>query len=250
MVSLVGAGPGDPDLLTLKAARRLREADLVLHDALVSPEIVAMASQARCLDVGKRAGEPSASQNVIHRILVQAARAGERVVRLKGGDPFVLGRGGEEMLALAVAGVPFEIVPGVSSAVAAPALSGIPVTHRGLSSAVLVVSGHAPEAYRPPLLSLAPHSATIVVLMGLASRAGVAACLIERGWEGTTPAATVCRASTPASSTSIETLERWRDSGASVPEGPGVLVVGDVVSLSERAEVPALFEILEQGVVA
>ena len=142
-VSLVGAGPGDPELLTIKAARRLNEADLVLHDALVSPEILALAPKARAFDVGKRARRKSTPQDVIHRIMIHAARRGQRVVRLKGGDPFVLGRGGEEALALAAAGIPFEVIPGLSSAVAAPALAGIPVTHRGLTSGFMVVSGHA-----------------------------------------------------------------------------------------------------------
>ena len=130
-VSLVGAGPGDPDLLTQRAVRRLAEADLVLYDALVSPEVLPLASRAQCLSVGKRACRPSISQEAINRCLVRGARRGKRVVRLKCGDPFVFGRGGEEAIALAAAGVPFEIVPGVSSALAAPALAGIPVTHRG-----------------------------------------------------------------------------------------------------------------------
>ena len=125
-VSLVGAGPGDPELLTLKAARRLAEADLVLYDALVSPEILDLASGAQRFSVGKRAGRPSIAQETIHRLMIRGATRGKRVVRLKCGDPFVLGRGGEEALALAAAGIAFEIVPGLTTAVSAPALSGIP----------------------------------------------------------------------------------------------------------------------------
>ncbi|MCE9575415.1 MAG: uroporphyrinogen-III C-methyltransferase, partial [Deltaproteobacteria bacterium] len=128
-VSLVGAGPGDPELLTLRALRRLREADLVLNDALVPTALVELAPQARRFFVGKRAGRHSIEQDTIHRLMIRAARRGDRVVRLKCGDPFVFGRGGEEALALADAGIPFEIVPGLSSALAAPALAGIPVTH-------------------------------------------------------------------------------------------------------------------------
>src|SRR5439155_18749684 len=122
LVSLVGAGPGDPDLLTRKAARRLAEADLVLYDALVDPAVLELAGQARRFYVGKRAGRPHVGQEQIHRIMIRAARRGARVVRLKGGDPFVFGPGGEEALALVAAGVPFEVVPGFSSSLAAPAL--------------------------------------------------------------------------------------------------------------------------------
>ena len=155
-VSLVGAGPGDPDLLTLRAARALAAADLVLYDALVARETLDLAPRAQRFSVGKRAGRASMDQETINRLLVRAARRGKRVVRLKGGDPFVFGRGGEEALALVAAGVPCEVVPGVSSAVAAPALAGIPVTHRGLASAFVVVSGHAESAWRPVLDGLAP----------------------------------------------------------------------------------------------
>jgi uroporphyrin-III C-methyltransferase/precorrin-2 dehydrogenase/sirohydrochlorin ferrochelatase len=157
LVSLVGAGPGDPDLLTARARRRLAEAEVVLFDALVSPAIVALAAHARCLSVGKRHGRHSVSQETINRLLVRGARRGQRIVRLKAGDPYVFGRGGEEALALAAAGLPFEVVPGVSSAMAAPALAGIPVTQRGLASGVLVVSGHAESSFAPAVDSLAPR---------------------------------------------------------------------------------------------
>jgi uroporphyrin-III C-methyltransferase/precorrin-2 dehydrogenase/sirohydrochlorin ferrochelatase len=174
-------------------------------------------------------------QETINRLLVRAARRGQRVVRLKGGDPFVFGRGGEEALALVEAGVPFEVVPGVSSAVAAPALAGIPVTHRGLSSAFAVVSGHAEEAYRPVLEGLSPHSLTVVVLMGLRSRGRVAEILLEKGWAASTPAAILLAASTVRQHV-------WRGTlgvlgPAPLPEAlqdaPGTLVVGEVVGLAE-----------------
>ncbi len=223
-VALVGAGPGDPELLTLRAARLLADADLVLYDALVSPETVALAPRAQRFCVGKRAGRPSVRQETIHAVMIRA----------KGGDPFVLGRGGEEALALAAAGVPFEVVPGVSSAVAAPALAGIPVTHRGLSTACVVVSGHDESAWRPPLEGLAPGAATVVVLMGLAARGAIAAHLVSRGWPGATPAAVVWAAGTPRA-------ERWLGRldalGAAVPPrptaDPGAVVVGAVVGLAE-----------------
>jgi uroporphyrin-III C-methyltransferase/precorrin-2 dehydrogenase/sirohydrochlorin ferrochelatase len=237
-VSLVGAGPGDPDLLTQKAVRRLREADLVLYDALVSPAILAYAPRAQRFSVGKRAGRPSVRQETIHSLMVRAARRGRRVVRLKGGDPFVFGRGGEEALALAAAGVPFEVVPGVSSAVAAPALAGIPVTHRGLASGFLAVSGHAEAAYRPALESLAPNAVTVVVLMGLATRTEIAALLVARGWDPATRAAVVFAAGTPKARRWLGTLATLGacpiEAGA---DSPGTIVIGDVVSVAERIEV-------------
>jgi uroporphyrin-III C-methyltransferase/precorrin-2 dehydrogenase/sirohydrochlorin ferrochelatase len=212
-VSLVGAGPGDPDLLTRKAADRITDADLVLYDALVDPATLALAPTAQRVYVGKRAGRPQVRQEFIHWLMIRAARAGKKVVRLKGGDPFVFGRGGEEGLALAAAGISFEVVPGVSSAIAAAALAGIPVTHRGLSSGFVVVSGHAEDAFRPVLESLAPHSATVVVMMGLGRIDRIAALLIERGWNVTTPVAVISGASTSASSvwtTSLRDLQQQR----------------------------------------
>ena len=229
-VSLVGAGPGDPDLLTRRAARRLAQADVVLYDALVNPDVLTLAGSAQRIFVGKRAGRPQVPQVFINRLLIRAARRGRKVVRLKGGDPFVFGRGGEEALALVAAGVPFEVVPGVSSAIAAPALAGIPVTHRGAATGFVVVSGHATAAYAPILSSLAPQSATVIVMMGLGSSAAIAALLIERGWTPSTPAAVVFGAATPDADVWIGTL-------AELPHGvagrgtdaPGTIVVGDVV---------------------
>src|SRR3989440_5404095 len=197
LVSLVGAGPGDPELLTMRAVARLRAADLVLYDALVDRAALRHAPHARWAYVGKRAGRHSISQGTIERVMIRRALRGERVVRLKSGDPFVFGRGGEEALALARAGVPCEIVPGVSAAVAAPALGNIPVTHRGLASAFVVVSGHAEDAYAPVLRSLAPGSATLVILMGIGTRAATSAMLLARGWPANTPAAVLFSASRP-----------------------------------------------------
>jgi uroporphyrin-III C-methyltransferase/precorrin-2 dehydrogenase/sirohydrochlorin ferrochelatase len=196
--------------------------------------VLALAPHAQCFSVGKRAGKKAMRQETIHLLMIRAAARGKRVVRLKGGDPFVFGRGGEEALALAAAGVPFEVVPGVSSAVAAPALAGIPVTHRGLASGFVVVSGHAESAFRPVLESLAPCAATVVVLMGLGHRVAVASALLERGWPAATPAAIVFDASGPAQ-------DVWRGTLAGLgtavaPEdtegAPGTLVVGEVAALA------------------
>lgn len=236
-VSIIGAGPGDPELLTLRAARRLGEADRVLYDALVAPETLDLApTHARRIYVGKRARHRSMSQEAIQWLMIRAARRGEHVVRLKGGDPFVFGRGGEEALALAEAGIPFEVIPGISSAIAAPALAGIPVTHRGLSSAFTVVSGHAPEAYRPIIEALPPNALTVVVLMGLAERSRIAEALLARGWRRETPVAVTFSASRADSETWTGTLADLT-SGESAVEGEsraGVLVVGEVVSLARR----------------
>jgi uroporphyrin-III C-methyltransferase len=247
LVSLVGAGPGDPELLTRRAYTRLLEADLVLYDALVSPALLALAPRAQRFYVGKRAGRPSITQDAINRLMIRAARRGRRVVRLKAGDPFVFGRGGEEALALDDAGVPFEIVPGVSAAMAAPALAGIPVTHRGLASAFIVVSGHAESVFGPVLDRLEPHAATIVVLMGLESRARLAARLLARGWDPDTPVAVLIAASTPASRTWTGTLDALgRQEPVLESDDAGTIVIGEVVNVGRQLahEAPALDQAL------
>lgn len=231
-VSLVGAGPGAPDLLTLRAVDRLRRANLVLYDALVDRAALRHAPQARWAYVGKRAGRHSIEQETIERVMIRRARRGERVVRLKSGDPLVFGRGGEEALALAAAGVPCEIVPGVSSAIAAPALSGIPVTYRGLASAFVVLSGHAADAYAPVLSSLAPGAATLVILMGIATRAHTCALLLASGWPPKTPATLIFSASRTNASA-------WRGSlaelaAAPAGDGPGAIVIGATVALADQ----------------
>ena len=243
-VSIVGAGPGDPELLTVRAVRALSRADLVLYDALVAPEVLALAPRAQRFCVGKRAGRASFRQETIHTLMVRAARRGKHVVRLKGGDPFVFGRGGEEVLALRAAGIRHEVVPGISSALAAPALAGIPVTHRGLASAFTVVSGHAEAAWQPVLAGLHPNALTLVVLMGLAARAEIAAFLLAQGWAAATPAAVLLAAGTPRAHSWTGSL---RELGrAPVPQAladaPGTIVVGEVVTLAAGA---ALSEELE-----
>ena len=233
-VAIVGAGPGSADLITVRGARRLAEADLVLYDALASEELRALAPSARWFFVGKRACRQSISQDVLNRLMIKYARRGLRVVRLKCGDPYVFGRGGEEALALAGAGIPFELVPGVSSAVAAPALAGIPVTHRGLASSFAVVTGHHEETYGPLLDGFPPGALTLVVLMGLGQRARIAERLLGRGWSGDTPAAVIVGAATAQSWRWTGTLASL--GGVEIPPAaagaPGLLVVGAVVGLA------------------
>ena len=233
-VSLVGAGPGDPGLLTCRAVSRLRSADLVLYDALVDPHILRIARRAQRFFVGKRNGRHAMTQPAIHALMIRAARRGKRVVRLKGGDPFVFGRGGEEAIALRQAGIPFDVVPGVTSAVAAPALAGIPVTHRGVSSGFLVVGGHDVEAFVATVGALPPNGVTIVVLMGLGNRVQLAAALIERGWPRSTPAAIVVAASSQAQSVWRGTLDDLACGQSEVAEleKPGTIVIGEVVHVA------------------
>ena len=218
-VSLVGAGPGDPALLTRKAIARLRAADLVLYDALIDERILRYARHAQRFFVGKRAGRHALTQDRINALMIRAARRGRRVVRLKGGDPFVLGRGGEEALALTAAGVPFEVVPGITSAIAAPALAGIPVTHRGVASAFLVVSGHDEATFAATAGTVAPNAVTLVVLMGMARLEALAAQLIARGWAPGTPVAVVVAASMPGQ-------QAWRGELRQLAGGQVPLVAG------------------------
>jgi uroporphyrin-III C-methyltransferase/precorrin-2 dehydrogenase/sirohydrochlorin ferrochelatase len=233
-VSLVGAGPGDPALLTRKAIATLRAADLVLYDALVDDRVLRYARHAQRFFVGKREGRHVLSQEKINSLMIRAARRGRRVVRLKGGDPFVLGRGGEEAVALGAADIPFDVVPGISSAIAAPALAGIPVTHRGLASAFLVVSGHDAESFSSAIAGLDPRGVTVVVLMGIARRAALAARLLDRGWFPDTPAAVVVDASSPGQQLWRGTLRELAGGGPDLPaSAPGTIVIGEVVSLAE-----------------
>ncbi len=243
-VYLVGAGPGDPGLLTLRGAELLRSADVVLYDRLVSSDVLCLArSDALCIDVGKRPGTDSAGadhrQDDIGRLLVEHGRTAAIVVRLKGGDPFVFGRGGEEIEILERAGIAWEIVPGVSSALGVPGAAGIPATHRGLASSVTIVTGqtrHAGEPsdceHEPDWEALARTGGTLVILMGMASRAAIAAALIDAGRGPETPVAVIQNGTTAAERTVRTTL-------AGLPEvdlgPPAVIVVGPVVDLGHRA---------------
>ena len=232
LVSLVGAGPGDPELWTMRAVRRVEEADLVLYDALVDVEALRRTTRAQCFCVGKRARRDSVPQEPINKLMIRAARQGKRVVRLKGGDPFVFGRGGEEALALAMAGVPFEVVPGVTTAVAAPELAGIPVTHRGIASGFLVLAGHTSETVDNTLQAVRPNTISIVILMGVGAREELAERLMAHGWAAETPAAIVCGASTPEAWTWTGRLDAM--GRAEAPAGAaGVLVIGEVVRVRD-----------------
>jgi uroporphyrin-III C-methyltransferase len=225
-VSLVGAGPGDPDLLTMKAARLIAEADVVVHDALIEQRVLDLIPvSAERIDVGKRPGR-STPQEMISALLVELGRQGKRVVRLKGGDPFVFGRGGEEALALVDAGITIEVVPGISSSIAAPAAAGVPVTHRGVSAAFTVVTGHR-QAGEPNVdwRALARVNGTIVILMGVAHRATIASELIAGGLGAATPVMAVRSATTEG-----EVVQRCRldELGSAAIESPATIVVGAV----------------------
>ncbi len=247
-VTLVGAGPGDPELLTMRAARVLSEADVVLYDALVDPRVLDLAGRARRLFVGKRRNRHAVSQETIGKLLVRFARRGERVVRLKAGDPFVFGRGGEEMLACTEAGVSVSVVPGVTSAFAAPLLANIPVTHRGVSRGCVVLTGTPREAYESLLPRLVSQDVTIVLLMALDARAAISAFAIANGFSPTHPAAILCGASTDAAATWIGTLQELPH--AVIPEGPpGVLVLGETVRFASGLR-EIRFENRRAGVIA
>jgi uroporphyrin-III C-methyltransferase len=245
-VSLVGAGPGDPALLTRKAAVALRRADLVLYDALVDERVVALARRAQRFYVGKRAGRHALSQQEIQAVLVSQAKRGRRVVRLKGGDPFVFGRGGEEAQALERAGIPYDVVPGVSSAIAAPASAGIPVTHRDLASGFLVVSGHDEQVFTTSIHALRPNGITVVILMGFGRRVAIATQLVAAGWERDTPVAIVAEGTLPTQQVWRGTLVELASGAEAIDtDGPALIVVGAVAKLAlngaalrERAERP------------
>ncbi|HTI83654.1 MAG TPA: uroporphyrinogen-III C-methyltransferase [Acetobacteraceae bacterium] len=233
-VWLVGAGPGDPDLLTLKAARALAQADIVLHDALVSPEILALAPQAQLEPVGKRAGGKRTPQMRINQRLIELARAGQRVVRLKGGDPLVFGRGGEEALALAAAGIRFHIVPGVSAGIGGAAAAGIPVTHRGVAQSVAFVTGHDATGAVPAIDwdSLARGADVLVLYMALRQVGAITAHLRAAGRAASEPVAFVTEATTPRQSVRLTTLADAEGIAATVPRHvPTLIIVGPVVAL-------------------
>ncbi len=232
MVYLVGAGPGDPELLTVKAKRLLNEADIILHDKLSGPDILAQIDENRLEDVGTRGHGDTTPQSYVNDRMVELARAGKEVVRLKGGDPTVFGRGGEEMAYLADAGVPFEVVPGITSAIAGPEVAGIPVTHREHASTFSVVTGHEDPTKEESAVdweALAATGGTIVVLMGVTRLPDYTAKLQETGMDPETPVALVERATWPEQQVAIGTLETIpavaEEAGI---EPPAVTVIGDV----------------------
>lgn len=226
-VYLVGGGPGDPDLLTVRARRLLDAADVVVHDRL-GPVSMLAELDADLVDVGKSPWHHAVPQQRIHEILIEQARRGRIVVRLKGGDPFVLGRGGEEVLACHAAGVPCEVVPGVSSAVAAPTAAGIPVTHRGVASGVLTISGH--DELDPSLLATWPH--TIVILMGMSRLDELVGGLLAAGKDPATPTAVVQQAWTADQRAVRAPLHALPAvSRAARLHNPAVIVIGEVADV-------------------
>ncbi len=234
MISLVGAGPGDPELLTIRGLRRLQAADVVVHDALVGTGVLALARpDAELVDVGKRPGAP-VPQELINELLIQLVRSGRNIVRLKGGDPFVFGRGGEEALALIRAGLDFEVVPGVSSVIAAPAAAGIPVTHRGVSASFTVVTGHRQRGEAAVNWhALAQVGGTIVVLMGVAQRGAIAAALIEGGLPADTPVAAIRHATSAEQHIVRCALLELADAAV---ESPATIVIGAVAAFDLTGE--------------
>lgn len=232
-VYIVGAGPGDPELLTLRAAAVLSQADVVFHDQLVSHDVLARApAGAKLFNVGHRAGDGRRDLVEVAERMAAYARRGKVVVRLKGGDPFVFGRGSEELQAVVALGVPCEAIPGISSALAGPAAAGIPVTHRGLSTSVVIVTGHEHDPGRQPGWDRL-RGDTVVVLMGSARLGLLSRQMLEAGWDPRTPAAVVMAATTPRQRHVTGSLADIAECAAETGLGPpSILVVGEVVSLS------------------
>jgi uroporphyrin-III C-methyltransferase len=239
-VWLVGAGPGDPELLTIKALNVLRTADVVVHDGLVSEAILDLApAAARRLSVAKRKSRHSYAQDEINRMLVAFAREGLTVVRLKGGDPFIFGRGGEELEACRAAGVACHVVPGVTAALAAGAGAGAPLTHRGAAQAVTFVTGHAAAGGEPDLdwTSLAKANQTVVIYMGVSTAPAIAARLLAAGRAGSTPALIVENASLADERRIVTTLSGLADAAAEIT-GPALLIVGEAMALAANSTHP------------
>ncbi len=233
-VYLVGAGPGDPGLITVRGLELVRSCDALVVDELVAPELVAEAPNDALVVERKKS-----TQEAINELLVELGSARLDVVRLKGGDPFVFGRGGEEALALAAAGVPFEVVPGVSSLAAVPASFGIPITHRGVSAQVTLVSGHSASAEELDFELLARTPGTLVFFMGLRQAGRIGDELIAHGKDGTTPAAVIARGTRSDEVIATGALAELARLAEGMPQ-PALIVVGDVVDLASSLSLTAL----------
>jgi uroporphyrin-III C-methyltransferase / precorrin-2 dehydrogenase / sirohydrochlorin ferrochelatase len=237
-VALVGAGPGDPDLLTIKAARLIAEAEVVFVDRLVGKGVLELISpSAQVAPVGKSKGEHSVPQDEIHRRMIEAARAGKRVVRLKGGDPFIFGRGGEEVEALRAAGIDVEVVPGISAALGVAASVQIPLTHRDIAQAVTFVTGHAALGAEPDLdwTALARPNQTVVVFMGVGTADVIAARLIAAGRDPSTPVAVVENGTRENEISAFGALGNVADViQANGIQGPALLIIGEVAALARH----------------
>ena len=239
-VYLVGAGPGDPGLITQKGLECLAKADVIIYDHLLDERLLDSASpKAERIYVGKTASEHAKEQIEINRLLIEKARQGKTVVRLKGGDPFVLGRGGEEAEALVDNHIPFEIVPGVTSAIAVPAYAGIPVTHRGMASSFAVITGHEDPSKESSSIrweKLATGVDTLVFLMGVQNLSGIMAKLLEHGKPRGTPVAVIKEGTRPEQKVVVGTLSDIADKVEEHHLGPpAVIVVGEVVNLREKS---------------
>jgi uroporphyrin-III C-methyltransferase len=237
-VFIVGAGPGNPDLITVRGLTCLRDADVVLHDRLIDLHLLEEAKPtAEIINVGKEAGEENPQQEHIHWLMIQKAREGKDVCRLKGGDPFVFGRGGEEAVALSEAGIPFEIVPGVSSALAVPAFAGIPVTHRDQAHAFMVITGSRSQNLESPewmaASELVKAGGTVIVLMGLSRLAAIAKQLIALQCPPQTPVALISRGTYLIQDCRVGTLEDIATRVEGV-KTPAIIVIGEVVSLRDQ----------------
>lgn len=235
-VYLIGAGPGDPELLTLKAVRALAESAIVLIDDLVDRRILEHAPRARVIPVGKRGGCKSTPQAFIERLMVRLARRGQVVARVKGGDPFVFGRGGEEMLALAAAGIECIVVPGITSGVGVPASLGIPVTHREVARGVTFVTAHTRDGSGPDWAALARTGTTLVIYMGMQRIGEIMAALVAAG-SGATPAAVIERGTTESERAVIGTVATIAcQATVAGLTSPALIVIGDVVRFAKNFE--------------
>lgn len=242
-VYIVGAGPGAPDLITVKGRRCVRRADVILHDRLIHPDLLTEARpNALLIDAGKRFGHEDQQQADIHNLMIQYAREGNTVCRLKGGDPFIFGRGGEEVAVLKAAGIPFEVVPGVSSFTAAPAAAGIPLTHRDYTHGFLVITGSKSTGFETAewraALELLKAGGTVVVLMGLARVEAITAHLLSNGCDPTMPAALVSRATWPDEQVRLAAIGTIREKSEGLTS-PAILVLGKVIRFGREDEYPA-----------
>ena len=237
-VYLVGAGPGDPQLLTIKAVRVLKEADVVIYDRLVGEEILCLAPKsAEMIYVGKQTGKHEVPQNKITELIIEKAESGGKIVRLKGGDPFIFGRGGEEAEVLIEKGIKFEVVPGVSSAVVAPAYAGIPLTHRDYAASVAIITGHrAGDAEKPiDWVKIANAVDTMVILMGVESLDGIVDKLLKGGVSADKPVVIVESGTYPKQRTLIATLGTiTKKAEAEKIKPPAVIVIGEVANLGRK----------------
>ena len=248
-VFLVGAGPGDPELLTMKAARLIAEAEVIVHDRLVSADILATApASAERIDVGKRAGNHPVPQEEINEILIRQAMRGRTVVRLKGGDPFIFGRGSEEALALRAAGIRCDVVPGITAAQGCAAATGVPLTHRGLANSVRFITGHcrADTPLEFDWSALADPATTLVIYMGAANIAEISDQLRRHGMPGNTPVLAIANGTMRHERRIVSQLAGIvRDVSAARLDGPLLFIIGEVVSLYASGEVcPALQSIM------